>query len=73
MTGVVATLLVLAWAPSAPDRWLAPSKDEHADIACDHGEWHEVSERLAKSAAERLERAYFHPDAKRTHKEERVR
>ncbi|KAI8467708.1 MAG: hypothetical protein J3K34DRAFT_30718 [Monoraphidium minutum] len=28
-------------------------------------------ERLAKAAAERMERAYFHPDAKRTQKEER--
>ena len=30
-------------------------------------------ERLATAEALRIERAYFHPDSKRTHKEERVR
>jgi hypothetical protein len=32
-----------------------------------------TQERLAKAAAERLDRAYFHPDSKRAAKDERVR
>jgi hypothetical protein len=33
MTGVIATLLDLGWAPVAPSRWLAPSRQAYADLA----------------------------------------